>query len=167
MPLRDIHCRRRTIVRNVSFKILQLRCTYNLSIYKSVPVEIDIVITLTTAQRKNGLMPDLTLEAPQQFVASMSITSEHINAQLHHRVHLWLQARDLRWSQTTSPGPVSQDGVGKRENGEHWHYALSRSAGFVNQARDKGASLWLNAVPLVVQGLALNNQEFRDTLYLG
>ena len=36
----------------------------------------------------------------------------------------------------------------------------------VNQSRDKGASSWLNAVPLVDQGLVLNKQEFRDSLRL-
>ena len=36
----------------------------------------------------------------------------------------------------------------------------------VNQSRDKGASLWLTAVPLVDQGLVLNKQEFRDSLRL-
>ena len=34
----------------------------------------------------------------------------------------------------------------------------------VNQARDKGASSWLNAIPLEEQGLVLNKQEFRDSL---
>ena len=34
----------------------------------------------------------------------------------------------------------------------------------VNQSRDKGASSWLTTVPLVDQGLALNKQEFRDSL---
>lgn len=37
---------------------------------------------------------------------------------------------------------------------------------FVRQARDKGASSWLNAVPLKEQGLNLNKQEFRDALRL-
>ena len=36
----------------------------------------------------------------------------------------------------------------------------------VNQSRDKGASSWLTAVPLVDQGLVLNKQEFRDSLRL-
>ena len=36
----------------------------------------------------------------------------------------------------------------------------------VNQSRDKGASSWLNAMPLADQGLALNKQEFRDSLRL-
>ena len=34
----------------------------------------------------------------------------------------------------------------------------------INQSRDKGASSWLNAMPLSDQGLALNKQEFRDSL---
>ena len=36
----------------------------------------------------------------------------------------------------------------------------------VNQSRDKGASSWLNAMPLADQGLALSKQEFRDALHL-
>ena len=36
----------------------------------------------------------------------------------------------------------------------------------VNQSRDKGASLWLTAVPLVDQGLVPNNHEYRDSLRL-
>ena len=34
----------------------------------------------------------------------------------------------------------------------------------VNQARDKGASSWLNALPIKSQGFALNKGEFRDAL---
>ena len=36
----------------------------------------------------------------------------------------------------------------------------------VNQSRDKGASSWLNALLLEEQGLAMNKQEFRDSLRL-
>jgi len=36
----------------------------------------------------------------------------------------------------------------------------------VNQSKDKVASSWLTAEPLVDQGLALNKQEFRDSLRL-
>ena len=36
----------------------------------------------------------------------------------------------------------------------------------VNQSREKGASSWLNAMPLADQGLALNKQDFRDSLGL-
>ena len=34
------------------------------------------------------------------------------------------------------------------------------------QPRDKGASSWLNAIPLKDRGLTLNKQEFRDSLRL-
>ena len=36
----------------------------------------------------------------------------------------------------------------------------------VNQSRDMGANSWLNAIPFADQGLALNKQEFRDSLRL-
>ena len=34
----------------------------------------------------------------------------------------------------------------------------------VNRSRDKNASSWLNLMPLADQGLARNEQEFRDSL---
>ena len=37
---------------------------------------------------------------------------------------------------------------------------------YVHQARDKGASSWLNALPLESQGFVLNKEEFRDALCL-
>ena len=36
----------------------------------------------------------------------------------------------------------------------------------VQQTRDKGSSSWLNAIPIEEHGLALNKQEFRDSLCL-
>ena len=36
----------------------------------------------------------------------------------------------------------------------------------VQQTRDKGASSWLNAIPIEEHGLPLNKQEFRDSLFL-
>ena len=36
----------------------------------------------------------------------------------------------------------------------------------VEQARDKGASSWLTAIPLEQQGFQLNKEEFRDSLRL-
>ena len=37
---------------------------------------------------------------------------------------------------------------------------------FVNQARNKGASAWLNAIPIGKQVLVINKLEFRDDLRL-
>ena len=36
----------------------------------------------------------------------------------------------------------------------------------VQQTRDKGASSWLNSIPIEEHGLPLNKQEFRDSLCL-
>ena len=36
----------------------------------------------------------------------------------------------------------------------------------VNQSRDRGASSWLNAMPLADQDRAMNEQEFRHSLRL-
>ena len=43
---------------------------------------------------------------------------------------------------------------------------MRKCPAILTDARDKGASSWLNAVPLVDQGLVLNKQEFRDSLRL-
>ena len=37
---------------------------------------------------------------------------------------------------------------------------------FLIQARDKGASSWLNALPIQEQNLDLNKEEFQDALRL-
>ena len=126
-----------------------------------LPDELRQLVTLTAAQ--GGLsMPELRLEAPRQYRASKTITTAH-------------QESVISQSAFLASGEESMKELKKH------HQSLKKAAAkermecidatlpldllrLVNQARDKGASSWLNAVPLVDKGLALNKQEFRDSL---
>ncbi|XP_068703853.1 uncharacterized protein, partial [Montipora foliosa] len=128
-----------------------------------LPDEVRQLATLTTAQGGLGV-PDLRSEAPQQFTASASITAAHVDSittqstimitgensvEELKRHHQALKAEREKAKMESIDSTLSPD--------------LLRLA---NQARDKGASSWLNAIPLKDQGLALNKQEFRDSLRL-
>ena len=107
----------------------------------------------------------LRFEAPQQFAASTLITAPHVDS-------------------ITTQSMFMVSGENSTEELKRQHQALktasvkSRMESVdstlpsdllrpVNQSRDKGASSWLTAVPLVDQGLVLNKQqEFRDCLRL-
>ena len=129
------------------------------------PLSSDLrqLVTLTPAQGRLGV-PDLRFEAPQQFAASTSITAPHVDSitiqsmfmvagenstEELKRQHQALKTASVKSRMESIDSTLPSD--------------LLRS---VNQSRDKGASSWLTAVPLVDQGLVLNKQEFRDSLFL-
>lgn len=128
-----------------------------------LPGELHQLVTLTPAQGGLGL-PNLRREAPEQFAASMSITASHTESITSQSMFM-------------VTGENSNEELKRRQQALKVASAKSRMENIdatlspellqsVNQARDKGASSWLNAVPLVDQGLALNKQEFRDSLRL-
>ena len=119
--------------------------------------------TLATGQGGLGI-PDLKSEAPQQFAASRLITTAHVDS-------------------ITSQSSIMVPGERSTEELKRHQQSLKRASAkekmdsidsslspgllrLVNQSRDKGASSWLNAMPLADKGLALNKQEFRDSLRL-
>ena len=128
-----------------------------------LPSNLPQLVTLTPAQ--GGLVvPDLRFEAPQQFAASTTITASHVDSITKQstfmvagersteelkRQHQALKIASVKSRMESIDSTLPSD--------------LLRS---VNQSRDKGASSWLTAVPLVDQGLVLNKQEFRDSLRL-
>ena len=129
-----------------------------------LPSDLRQLVTLTPAQ--GGLdVPDLRFEAPQQFAASTSITAPYVDSittqsmfmvagenstEELKRQHQALKTASLKLRMENSDSTLPSDQL--------------RS---VNQSRDKGASSWLTAVPLVDQGVVLNKQEFRDSPRLG
>ena len=128
-----------------------------------LPSDLRQLVTLTPAQGGLGV-PDLRFEAPQQFAASTSITAPHVDSITTQsmfmvvgenstkelkRQHQALKTESVKLRMESIDSTLPSD--------------LLRS---VNQSRDKGASSWLTAVPLVDQGLVLNKQEFRDSLRL-
>ena len=109
-------------------------------------------------------MQDLRAKAPQQFSASKSITSAHVDS-------------------ITSQNTFMVPGESSTEELKRYHQSLKTARDkekmesvastlssdllrLVNQSRDKGANSWLNAMPLADQSLALTRQEFRDSLRL-
>ena len=128
-----------------------------------LPSDLRQLVALTPAQGGLGV-PDLRFEAPQQFAASTSITAPHVDSittqsmfmvagenstEELKRQHQALKTASVKSRMESIDSTLPSD--------------LLRS---VNQSRDKGASSWLTAVPLVDQGLVLNKQEFRDCLRL-
>ena len=121
------------------------------------------LVTLTPAQGGLGI-PNLTTEAPQQYSASKISTkqyaesikfqSEIMNTNLQLVEELKRDLRTLKAENTKS----KIESIDVSLNPE-----LLR---LTQQARDKGASSWLNAIPLKDQGLTLNKQKFRDFLRL-
>ena len=128
-----------------------------------LPGELRQLFTLTPAQGGLGIS-DLRIDAPQQYAASTSITTSHVESILTQR-------------------PFKTKGDVSTEDRKIYHQSLKTASvkarmetidfslsnelmRLVNQSRDKGASLWLNAIPLEEQGLAMNKQEFRDSLRL-
>ena len=117
-----------------------------------LPSDLRRLITLTPAQGGLGV-PDLRFEAPQQFAASTLIIAPHVDSITTHstsmvagenfteelkRQHQALKTASVRSRMESIDSTLPSD--------------LLRS---VNQSRDKGASSWLTAVPLVDQGLVL------------
>mgnify|MGYP001795062331 CR=1 FL=1 len=116
------------------------------------PSELRQLVTLTTAQGGMGI-PDLKLEAPQQFVASVSITTAHVHSITSQSTFMTTGERSTvelkRHHQSLKTARA-------KERMEHIDNTLSPDLlRLVNQARDKGASCKL---------MALNKQEFRDSL---
>ena len=128
-----------------------------------LPYEVRRLATLATGQGGLGI-PDLKSEVPQQFAASRLITTAHVDS-------------------ITSQSSIMVPGERSTEELKRHQQSLKRASAkekmdsidsslspgllrLVNQSRDKGASSWLNAMPLADKGLALNKQEFRDSLRL-
>ena len=128
-----------------------------------LPNEVRRLATLATGQGGLGI-PDLKSEEPQQFAASRLITTAHVDS-------------------ITSQSSIMVPGERSTEELKRHQQSLKRASAkekmdsvdsslspgllrLVNQSRDKGASSWLNAMPLADKGLALNKQEFRDSLRL-
>ena len=127
-----------------------------------LPDQLNDLITLTPAQGGLGI-PSLREEAPLQYTSSKQITSPHMEAILAQSM--------------TLPTPTIVEDLKKRQKSikkidlrakmERIDSSLQADLlQHVIQARDKGASSWLNAIPIEEQGLVLNKQEFRDSMRL-
>ena len=122
----------------------------------------------TLPQREGGLgVTSLIHDAPQQFSGSTLITKPHVETIIEQSVTV----PDTDSEGNTINGfkklHLSSKSVSLKENLVNVDANLPTDLkSFVNQAREKGASSWLNAIPLKDQGLDRNKQEFKDALRL-
>ena len=112
--------------------------------------------------RRAGLgFPDLKRESLEQFNASLDITAPHVNSIVTRSPII--PARELMEERKREVNAKRRAAAKSRI--ERIDESLSPNLlQAVQQTRDKGASSWLNAIPIEEHGLALNKQEFRDSL---
>ena len=123
-----------------------------------LPEELHEVITLPPAHGGLGI-PALSEETPQQYAASTSITRPHVEAILFQSTSMPASTNVIKNEQQSI----------KRQNAKEKRDRIDESLSanlltHVEQARDKGASSGLNAIPVEEQDLTLNKEEFRDSL---
>ena len=125
-----------------------------------LPDELTGILTISPAQGGLG-MPALSEETPQQYTASKLITASHVESIITQSTTMTTTSEDVKKQQQSIK---AENFRSKLENIDaNLPPDLLRQ---VTQARDKGASSWLNAIPVEEQGLVLNKQEFRDSLRL-
>ena len=128
-----------------------------------LPNEVRRLATLATGQGGLGI-PDLKSEASQRFAASRLLTTAHedsITSQRSIMVPGERSTEELKRHKQSPKRAIAKEKMDTIDS------SLSPDLlRLVKQSRDKGASFWLNAMLLADQGLALNKQEFRDSLRL-
>ena len=128
-----------------------------------LPIEVCRLATLATGQGGLGI-PDLKSEAAQEFAASRLITIAHVDS-------ITSQSSIIVPGERSTEELKRHQQLLKRATGKEKMDSIDSSLSpgllrLVSQSRDKGASSWLNVMPLGTIGLALNKQELRDSLRL-
>jgi hypothetical protein len=109
-------------------------------------------------------VPNLKNESKTQYEASKAITRTHVQS-------IVMQA-PIMLAHRKPPEKIKEEFRTKKEEAtkrkvdEIDQLLLPGTARIVEQTRDKGASSWLNAIPLENHGFSLTKQEFRDSLRL-
>ena len=112
-------------------------------------------------------IPCLAEEAKKQFESSVTVSKIHVNSILHQETIM--QTHD---SEGNNLDCLKSRDRTKKENYRKQHQKSiievlpPETKPFVIQAAEKGASSWLNAIPLQDQNLNLNKEQFNDALRL-
>ena len=128
--------------------------------------ELREVLELRTSDGGLG-MPVLESSARHQFHSSCKITSPHV-ASIKNQEVTMLDRNDDGCSQVDL---LKQERIEKAARRKKKIEEVDANVPpdikpFVTQARDKGASSWLNALPIEELDFQLNKEEFRDALRL-
>ena len=109
-------------------------------------------------------IPCLRRDSAFQFEASKSITKTHVDSIFEQSDQMKVPEQPL---QATKNEVEKRKDEKNKELIEEVDSKLSPDVlRQVEQARDKGASSWLNAIPYEEHGFCLNKQEFRDSIRL-
>ncbi|CAH3033039.1 unnamed protein product, partial [Porites evermanni] len=127
-----------------------------------LPEELKKLVSLSPAKGGIGI-PDLQRESLEQFNASLDITALHVNFIVTQSSTI--PARELMEERKREIN-AKRRAAAKSRIGRVDESLSPDLIQAVQQTRDKEASSWLNAIPIEEHGLALNKQEFRDSLCL-
>ena len=106
-------------------------------------------------------------EASRQHKSSLHVTQPHVEA-------ITNQCRTMGEISSEETSQEVLKSSNRRDNNEARKQKITRideclsadTKRLIEQARDKGASSWLNALPIEEAGFSLNKEEFRDALRL-
>ena len=122
------------------------------------------LFSLTPNQGGLGI-PSLKKTSTSQYNASSLLTKPHVDLIMEQKL-----TNDPETKQKTdklmSQNRTSRNKIKKEEVVKVDANLPTDLLTIVKQSRDKGASSWLNALPLVDQKLDLNKEEFRDSISL-
>ena len=127
------------------------------------PREFRDLFTLTPNLGGLGIISPKS-ESPQQYSNSVLLTKSHVEAIKH-------QSTEFTNDETEAENAKKQVRLGKGELLKAKVQGIdaeleAKTKRMVDQARDTGASSWLDAIPLEERGLCLNKEEFRDAVRL-
>ena len=109
----------------------------------------------------------VTKEAVKQYKASKAVTTNHVNSIMQQCKTMIDIGDDDKTTADHKREVVSQIEQEKRDHVKNLHDLLpDELRNYVSQACDKGASSWLNTIPLKDQNLDLNKVEFTDAIRL-
>ena len=113
--------------------------------------------------REGGLgIPLLKEESQEQFRGSSIITESHVQSIVNQEISLQ-QPSENHQEKISDYRVMKRTAIKEKLLGFEKELP-SDTLRAVNQARDKGASSWLNAIPLKQQDFDLNKEEYRDAL---
>ena len=123
---------------------------------------------MALAPSKGGLgIPLLSEEAKIQFESSSTITKVHVESILDQSMFMKSSTSEGH-SVEVLKQTANTNKTEKRHSSQEKLESLipENLSPFFKQAKDKGASSWLNAIPLTNQDLDLTKDEFKDALRL-
>jgi predicted secreted protein len=134
--------------------------------YDTPLAELRELLSLNPAEGGLGI-PVLANEAQRQHASSMFVTQAHVESIIGQETQMRETCNDGRTTDELRKECKKQREQDKKEYIERIDGELpTNTIPFVNQARDRGASSWLNALPIEELKFVLNKEEFRDALRL-